>query len=210
MTGSLKNNWISAFAEKKFKIQLVITFMFLSVLLFSLSYFFAFIEARSSYKINDFILNLISPVDLSVYTFLIIYSLAIYTIIIACRQPQLFLRAVQAYTLMLFIRVITIYLIPLEAPDGIIPLQDPFVEKFFYGQARITKDLFFSGHVATVTLLFLVNPNPKLKWIYLVAIILVSVLIIIQHVHYSFDVLAAPLFAWGCWKIGSATSRIKT
>jgi membrane-associated phospholipid phosphatase len=197
----LKNNWVDKWRDRQFKIQFVITFVLLGVLLFSLSYFFIFIEARPSYIVNDAVLNLAEPIDVSLFTFLIIYSAAIYTIIMVIRQPELFLKAIQAYVLILFIRLITMYFVPLEAPEGIIPLHDPFIEHFFYGQTRITKDLFFSGHVATVTLLFLVNPNKKLKWIYLTVIIIVSVLIMWQRVHYSFDVLAAPLFACLAWKL---------
>lgn len=198
---AFKTNWSVAFTEQSFKTRFIITFLCLGTLLFFLSYFFAFIETRPSYKVNDVVLNLISPVDVSLYTFLVIYGIALYTIYVVIQQPELFLKAVQAYGLMLFVRLITLYAVPLEAPQGIIPLHDPFIEQFFYGHTRITKDLFFSGHVATVTLLYLVNPNPKLKWLYLAAIILVSGFIVLQHVHYSFDVAAAPFFAWGVWKL---------
>jgi len=207
---TLKTNWSAAFTERSFKVQFSVTFLFLGIMLPLLSYFFAFIEARPSYKVNDIVLNLLNPIDVSLFTFLIIYCLAIYTIIAVIRDPKLFLKAVQAYALMLFIRLITMYLVPLEAPQGIIPLHDPFIEQFFYGQVRITKDLFFSGHVATVTLLYLVNPDPKRNWVYVSGIISVSVLILLQHVHYSFDILAAPFFSWGAWKVMSSVSAAKT
>lgn len=207
MTGSLlKNNWQASWPDKKFRIQFVLTFLFLALLLFSLSYFFAFIEAREGYRFNDVILNLSPPFDVSLYTFFIIYSAAILTIINVAPMPLLFLRAVQTYALILVFRLVTLYFTPLAAPENIIPLNDPFIEHFFYGQVRITKDLFFSGHVATVCLLYVVNPNKKLKWFYVCVIVLVSVLIMIQRVHYSFDVFAAPLFVWLAWKI---TGRIK-
>lgn len=200
---TLKANWKESWSDSKFKTQFVVTFALLSILLVSLSYFFAYIEARSSHVVNDVVLNLVDPVDVSLFTFLIIYAAAIYTIIVVIRQPKLFLTAVQAYALMLFIRLFTLYFVPLEAPQGIIPLHDPFIEQFFYGQTRITKDLFFSGHVATVTLLFLVNPNERLRWMYVTVIILVSILIMWQRVHYSFDVFAAPVFTWVAWKIAN-------
>lgn len=204
---AFKTNWSNAFAQQSFKIRLGTTFVLLGILLFSLSYFFAFIEARTGKNVNDVVLNLVEPADVSLFTFLIIYSAAIYTIIVVIRDPQLFLKAVQGYTLILFIRLFTLYLIPLEAPKGIIPLHDPFIEQFFYGQVRITKDLFFSGHVATVTLLYLVNPNPKLKWVYMGVILLVAGLILLQRVHYSFDVIAAPVFTWLAWKLVNKINR---
>ncbi|MBK7668277.1 MAG: phosphatase PAP2 family protein [Sphingobacteriaceae bacterium] len=122
-------------------------------------------------------------------------------IITLLSKPELFLKAIQAYFLILIFRIITLTIFPLEPPEGIILLKDPFIEHFFYGQVRITKDLFFSGHVATVCLLYLVNPVKKLNWFYLSVFILVAVFIMVQRVHYSFDVLAAPVFAWISWRL---------
>jgi len=198
---ALKANWKENWSEKKFKTQFILTFVLLFLLLFSLSYFFAFVEAREGKRVGDVILNLVQPFDVSVFTFLLIYTAAIICIGSLLSKPELFLKAVQAYFLILIFRLISLSIFPLETLDGIIPLNDPFIEHFFYGQVRITKDLFFSGHVATVCLLYLVNPIKKLKWFYLVVAILVSLLIMIQRVHYSFDVLAAPFFAWIAYKL---------
>lgn len=203
---NFKANWAQAFSNRNFKIQFIITILVLAILLPSLSYFFAFIEARAGYRINDAVLNLAEPVDVSLYTFLIIYSAAVLTIINVLPQPYLFLKAVQAYALMLLLRLVTLYFVPLNAPEHIIPLNDPFIEHFFYGQTRITKDLFFSGHVATVCLLYWVNPYKKLNFIYLMAVVLVSVFIMWQRVHYSIDVLAAPVFTWVCYKAAGIIS----
>jgi hypothetical protein len=198
---SLKTNWQEKWSDRKFRMQFVLTFVFLGILLFSLSYFFAYVEARKGAKINDVVLNLVSPVDLSAVTFLLIYTAAVICIISLLNKPELFLKAVQAYFLILIFRIVTLLIFPLEPPEGIILLKDPFIEHFFYGQVRITKDLFFSGHVATVCLLYLVNPIKKLNWFYLVVFVLVAIFIMAQRVHYSFDVFAAPLFAWVAWMI---------
>jgi hypothetical protein len=197
----LKHIWRKKWNEKSFRHQFVLTFALLSILLFSLSYFFAFVEARAGQKVNDVVLNLVPPFDLSVVTFLLIYFAVVLCIATLLSKPELFLKAVQAYFLILIFRIITLAIFPLEPPEGIILLKDPFIEHFFYGQVRITKDLFFSGHVATVCLLYLVNPIRKLSWLYLSVFILVAVFIMVQRVHYSFDVLAAPVFAWMSWRL---------
>ncbi len=59
----------------------------------------------------------------------------------------------------------------------------------------ISKDLFFSGHVATVFLLFLASSGWKYKFYFGLAAIVVAILILIQHVHYTIDVLLAPIFS---------------
>lgn len=207
---NFRSNWANSFNSKNFKIQFVVTFVLLSILLFSLSYFFAFVEARAGKRVNDVILNLVSPFDLSVATFLLIYFAAALCIITLLSKPELLLKAVQAYFLILTFRIVTLLIFPLEPPEGIILLKDPFIEHFFYGQVRITKDLFFSGHVATVCLLYLVNPIKKLNWFYLSVFILVALFIMIQRVHYSFDVFAAPVFAWLSWWLTNRTGRPAT
>nr|WP_262898458.1 sphingomyelin synthase family protein [Hymenobacter negativus] len=60
----------------------------------------------------------------------------------------------------------------------------------------IVRDLFFSGHTATMVLLLLVGRGKMWRWILGLMTVAVGVLVLVQRVHYSYDVLAAPLFAW--------------
>ncbi len=90
------------------------------------------------------------------------------------------------------------YLVPLDPPAGHILLNDPFVETFGTGNL-LTKDLFFSGHTATLLILFLVAEKGVYKYFLLAAIILVAVFVIIQHVHYTIDVLAALFITSSCF-----------
>lgn len=57
------------------------------------------------------------------------------------------------------------------------------------------KDLFFSGHTANIVLVGLLVDNLWLKRIMMIIAGFVGTFLIIQHVHYSIDVLAAPFFA---------------
>lgn len=194
-------NWRSAFKSNKFKWNVLLTLILLVILLSSLSYFFTYIETRSGTQLADAILQLLPSYNVSVITFIIIYLSALLSIVNLLPRPIQFIQAVQAYFLILLFRLPSIYFFPLEAPEGIIPLQDPFVETFFYGHTRITKDLFFSGHVATVYLLYLANPYPQLKKFFLGVVITVAILILLQHAHYTMDVVAAPFITWLCFMI---------
>jgi membrane-associated phospholipid phosphatase len=60
----------------------------------------------------------------------------------------------------------------------------------------VTKDLFFSGHTSTVFLLFLCLPGKIDKKLALIVTMIVGSLLLVQHVHYTLDVLGALLFAW--------------
>jgi membrane-associated phospholipid phosphatase len=114
--------------------------------------------------------------------------------------------AVQLYSLMVAVRIVAMFLLPLNPPTKMIILNDPFVEFFGTGQT-LTKDLFFSGHTATLFILFLVSENKIIKTIFLISTIAVAISVIMQHVHYSIDVFAAVFFAYACYKL---VEKIKT
>ncbi len=99
-------------------------------------------------------------------------------------------------------RIITITLVPLNPPEGLIPLIDP-ISNFFYGKGEfVTKDLFFSGHTSSQFLYFLCLQKRSDKLLALVSTLLVGSLVLVQHVHYTIDVLAAPPLTALCYFIG--------
>src|SRR5262249_28485049 len=113
----------------------------------------------------------------------------------AAQTPQLFLNFLWAYILLLIFRTVTITVIPLDPPSGLIPLVDP-LSNFFYGDKFVTKDLFFSGHTSTVFLLCLNFRSSSDRKVALIATVVVAMLLLIQHVHYTLDVVGGFLFAW--------------
>ena len=58
--------------------------------------------------------------------------------------------------------------------------------------AYLTKDLFFSGHVATTFLLFLyLRDRPRLRWVALAATAAVTASVLLARIHYAIDVVGA-------------------
>jgi len=88
---------------------------------------------------------------------------------------------------------------PLEAPPGMIPLDDPLVRLLGPGKL-LTKDLFFSGHTATLFLLGCAVPGRRSRILFFVCTAIVGISVLWQHVHYTIDVLAAPLFAYASFR----------
>lgn len=166
---------------------------------FSLSFisnFLSWAEYREGYVIKDWLLTLISPVDLSVPLFVMTYSSIIIGLVFSFRRPDLALLAMLTTIMIIFFRFLSIYLVPLEAPEGIIPLRDIFLENTVYSGSTLTKDLFFSGHTASVFSLSLIV---GLKWIrfYLyLATLAVASMLVVQHVHYTVDVIFAIPFSF--------------
>jgi hypothetical protein len=58
----------------------------------------------------------------------------------------------------------------------------------------ITKDLFFSGHTATMVFVCFFLPSGSERKVAIGLSLILVTLLLVQHVHYSMDILAAPLF----------------
>jgi membrane-associated phospholipid phosphatase len=116
----------------------------------------------------------------------------------------MFLTFVWSWVILSVFRMLTISLVPLDPPAGLIGLVDP-LSNAFYGPKFITKDLFFSGHTSTVFLLYLCLPGRVDKRLALLITFGVATLLLIQHVHYTLDVLGGFLFGWLSWWIATKT-----
>lgn len=193
-------NWKEFLKSKTNKIELGITLILLIVVLTALANFLNFVESRQGVLLQDPILNLFNPIDLTWLIFGLIYLSLFAAIIILLKNPEKLIFAIQVYILMVIIRMAAMYLLPLQPPAKMIILNDPFVEFFGTGQT-LTKDLFFSGHTATLLILFLVSEKSISKIIFLISTIIVALAVLIQHVHYTIDVFAALFFTYACYKI---------
>lgn len=193
-------NWKDFLSYKKSRYELIITFILLSLVLLLLTRFLLYVESRNGFSFNDPLLSLFEPIDLTWLTFLLIYGSLLTAIIYLFQKPEKLLFAIQLYTLMVFVRIIAMWLLPLNPPEKMLILVDPFVEFFGTGKT-LTKDLFFSGHTATLFILFLSADNKYLKLFFLISTIGVAVSVLLQHVHYSIDVFAAFLFTFACYSI---------
>jgi hypothetical protein len=203
-------NWKNALQLTAFRKQAFFTFLVVLFMAAFIHHFFGYIQARNGYVINDFVLNHFAPRDVSGYIFMLMYTVISIALVNIAQRPFLFLKGLQAYCLLVFMRIFFLYIIPLNPAETIIPLRDPVVDYFFYNETVITKDLFFSGHISTLFLLFLFIPGKRLKLFFVLVTLLVSALLLMQHSHYTIDIIAAPFFSWISYKLsGMITVREK-
>ncbi|MFN8260764.1 MAG: phosphatase PAP2-related protein [Chitinophagales bacterium] len=166
-------------------------------------------ENRKGTQIMDPFLAKLPVVDASNVIFILTYSALAVFILSNIVNPLRFIKGLQAYSLLLIMRTITIYLVPLEPPIGMIVLKDT-VSNFFMNSTDggyIVKDLFFSGHVSAVMLFFFIAENKFIKTKLLILAFLIGTLILLQHVHYVMDVVAAPFFSYLAIKIVALANR---
>lgn len=187
--------WREALNSKRFRIHLFLSVFFLLLCAFTAPILFQFIQKRQGFMLNDYLLDWLPVFDLSLWTFVLLYLLIFLGVISLLSYPYQFLVTLQAYVLLTVLRFITILLIPLEPPKNIIELIDPFVQHLFYQQS-VTKDLFFSGHTSLLVLLTLAVPSPKIRIVLFMGTFLIASMLLIQHAHYTVDVVLAPLFSW--------------
>ncbi len=200
-------NWNLALKNIHFRNRFIVSVALLAIVLTGFAFLLAYIETRQGHSFYDPILNFIKPRDVSDFIFLVTYSSALIALIYAFSSPYKFLHLIQMYGSLTVLRIVTLFFVPLEPPSEIIPLRDEFLTNTFYAGSQNLKDLFFSGHAATLFLFYFFTTNKTLKYIFLIAGIAVSVGVVLQHVHYSYDVIAAPIFAYIAYRVITKFSK---
>jgi len=201
-------NWKHAWQKKPFRIKLLIAFPALIIVLYCFTILFDYIEYRPGTLLNDWVLNELPPHNVSVLIFIFIWSPVALAIARSVKDPDFFLLALCTYTILTFLRLLSIYLVPLDPPKGLIPLIDPLGNRL-YGSKFVTKDLFFSGHTSTMFGLAFCFSRRNDRILGFIAAIAVGFLVLVQHIHYTIDVISAPFFSFVAYKIAQKLSFLQ-
>ncbi len=184
--------WKKAFNDNFFTIKILLApgiFLLYSALTQKLG---TYIEMRKGILFNDKLLNFFPQFDFSVQIFILLYSSLFLVIITHLNRPKIIYRIIEMHLLVAVVRQICILLVALEPPTGIIVLRDVFLENTVYPHfSPLTKDLFFSGHVASIWLYFLCAEKKWVKIYLIFSTLLMSFMILSMRVHYTFDIYGA-------------------
>lgn len=199
--------WRFAWDYPAFRVKLLLGVFVMGMIVFFLQDFFLFIQPRTGVLMNDWVLDELPARDVSPYIFLILYPASGLFFWKIRKNTNMCITALWGYIFLCSVRMITIALVPLDAPQHLVHLSDPF-SIIFYGSNVITKDLFFSGHTATLFLVGLCLEDKREKAIIFAATAVLGILLLIQHVHYTADVLAAPFFSYLFWYLGKTVAKM--
>jgi hypothetical protein len=192
---SIRVEWGEAWEQSSFRLSFIAALLSFSVFPWKAATYFQWVQQREGIILDDFILELIPSKNVSYPIFSIIYCTVIYLIIRLLNRPKSFLWFAWAFNLETVFRFLTIYWVTLNPPLGIVDLHDPLAALFIYGENMpITKDLFFSGHTATMVFACYFLPLKREKILAIILSILLAVLLLLQHVHYTIDIIMAPFF----------------
>jgi membrane-associated phospholipid phosphatase len=200
---AIRQEWQTAWNIPRFRQRFIAGIVLVISILSIFPFFFQWIEQRQGIVLNDPLLASLPAHDVSVPLFIMIWAMSTLTAIRAVQNPRIFLIFIWSFLLLSIFRTLSIALVPLDPPAGLIGLSDP-LSNFFYGHDRfVTKDLFFSGHTSTMFLLYLCLTGRGDRRVALAVTFGVAVLLLVQHVHYTLDILGGFLFGWLSWWIGS-------
>jgi hypothetical protein len=195
-----KDSWAVMWNTRYRRYQIITGTVIMLGILFTLPFFFAHIQKRRGVVLDDWLLARLPPHNLSVLIFALIWGMALLILIRAIKHPSIYITFWWTLIFVYIVRFFTLSVVALDPPTGMILLVDP-INSAFYANAVITKDLFFSGHTSTMVLIFLCLEKRTDKIIALIAAFAVAFLLLLQHVHYTVDVLAAPVIVYACYRL---------
>lgn len=204
---SIRQNWLAAWESSSFKAVMLVTVITCGSVMLFLPYYFSYIQSRAGIYLNDPVLALLKPMDMSLFIFSLLYICVTICLSYIAYFPKYLLKAAWAYCFLTCLRMTVMLFVPLEAPQEMIFLVDPILSLIVYQEVTVTKDLFFSGHTATMAILAFGVPNKVLKAFFVFGTCIMAALLLKQHVHYTVDVLVAPFFAYVAWKLAEKVEQ---
>jgi len=193
--------WIAHLSHRRFQLLAISSIIFVSFCIRHITHVLAKINDYSGPVLYDPIHEVLpTPVDLSTFIFFLTYS-AVFVVFIDAflKSPIQIVRFGFAIGIMKLLRSFTMVTFPLAPPKDIVPLVDPIVNAMTPNNIVALQDLFFSGHTATMVILFFIAVGPRVKNMMRVLIVVVPLLILYMRVHYTIDVIAGAAVGVGVY-----------
>jgi hypothetical protein len=154
-----------------------------------------YVEMRKGVQLEDKLLTLFPSIDFSMPIFMLLYSSMAAILLANLNKPKVIVRIFEMHLLVAVVRQVCILCVALEPPVGLIVLRDVFLENTVYPRhTPLTKDLFFSGHVASIWIYFLCAQHKYLKRYLLAATGMMAFMVLSMRIHYTYDVYGGLFF----------------
>ena len=198
---SLNDSWKVTWQSRYKRWQIISGTVLMAAIIYTLPFFFAHIQKRKGAVLNDWLLARIPPHNVSVLIFALIWGMAILILIRTFKNASIYITYCWTLAFVCLVRFVTLSLVALDPPPGMVPLVDPISSLLYGNNLSITKDLFFSGHTTTMVLICLCLQKRRDKIIALIAAFAVACLLLVQHIHYTIDILASPVVVYPCYRL---------
>lgn len=205
----INEKWQHAWSNRAFRKNLALEILLLALMMVATFYFFNYLQYRNNgVVLNDWVLKMLPATNVSAYIVFFMTSVITLFILRSAVNPDMVLTFLLAFVFLLATRIITISITNLLAPPDLIVLKDP-IGSLLYHSRFVTRDLFYSGHTASLFLFYLCSMKKIDKYYILFATVSVGILLLVQHVHYTVDVAFAPFFAFGCFWLSKRIMRFQ-
>lgn len=186
--------WLSARRGRTIIVFCLLTLV--SMVLFMPLYYRELLGPKVGILLDDPVLNLFTPADWSTAVFFILTVALVQTLVMYSNKPAILFAGIMTYCVVNILRAFTMYAITLEPPADMILLIDPISASLVYPEQAFAKDLFFSGHVSTMMAMVFVERNRVWYLVKLAGTLLMALFLAWQHVHYTVDLVAAPIITY--------------
>ena len=187
------------FRNKRYIISFISSFIFLSIAMIINFFAGTYATERASNPVTDIILSNIRVYDVDGFFIYGSFLLVIVIALVVLHRPNKIPFTIKSIALFIIIRSIFITLTHLGPFPSQTIIQSDILSKMSFGG-----DLFFSGHTGLPFLLALMFWNEKwLRYIFLAFSIMFAVVVLLAHLHYSIDVLAAFFITYSIFHIST-------
>lgn len=158
-----------------------------------------YVSSTQSAHVPDLILDHIDPVNVGffyVYGYIFLFALLfLYPGLYHIRTLHV---VIAQFSILVILRAVFISVTHLQTPPDAIQVSFPWL---FQGMS-FQNDMFFSGHTAVPFLGFLLF-RERIRYFFLFGSFFMGVVVLLIHIHYSIDVLAAFFMTYSSYKMGN-------
>jgi len=191
--------WRKEVKENIILIVISLIIVAISIIIGYFSGFYVSYEAKVI-EVSDLILKYFGPYN---FRFIFVYGYLLYFVLLFIYPLFFNVKKLHSvifqFSVLNLCRSFFIIFTHLKTPSDAISGAFPGALNLF----KFSNDSFFSGHVAIPFLGFLLFRESKIRYFFLFMSIIMGIIVLGMHQHYSIDVFAAFFITYGCYKIGS-------
>src|ERR1700722_12788339 len=120
-----KEKWGAAWQSAAFRRKTITGSVLFIIVLATFPFFFQTIEKRNGIVLNDWLLAQLPAYNMSAPIFIILWAATAFTILRLYQNPDIFITFLWAYLFLAVSRLLTISLVALDPPKGLVELKDP-------------------------------------------------------------------------------------